>query len=867
MGGLVVSALVNAGISYFASRGPNITQRQSLTSAGIGLGLTVGSYLLNRWLRDDESNETFVNAIKRRERIISNSVVPVSYIIGTTKTSGALINRSEYRPGARVADDGVVIPTRYAVLRRIIALSELNISSIEQIYIDGRKMPFVEDITGAIFPDLSSFDTEIAELQARLVNLGCVVMDGIIDPDDDDSGGQCLDLLNKISELEKERDNTKWFTRIGNTEVPNVRIYVDYGGNNQSVADIRAGQILNSPWGNPNQLQELSWALVELRSLSKDGPTWSNNPNIQFVIKGEINGSYSENPAAIAEWLCKTFYGLLDEDLSGVEEAKRICNTNIITQEVGLNDADPTMLNQVRKILFPEAFDDNGNLIPANLPNVGIQTSAINEWNIKYAGVGNAEKRYQAHGVITTSMLLQPLTLLKQLGFAMGGWFVPVGHQIKFVPGFATIPVKTITQDDLVSEITQELGPVYEKRYSAIKGQIAQLKTEDFTSFSIDPVVDVDLVNQDGYKEENIGVLPFQNSEVAARRLLAKYRRRNHPDRKRLKFAVNRGGPSWSNFDLEAGDRIILNIPIEDLDNEIYRIVTVGANLDATVSLEVIEEPDSVWEDSFDPSIEGVTGKSADDANNPSSLFIFARASWRRLSIKDEYTTITKFTPTDDMPMMGEENTPSQAIAQNPNYNQGPYSGESAPLDDDIAADIDPENDDEPTADPPEGTTGTFSTKYLLDIAIDFGEEVKSLRITSKETGGAVVTYNSNLSIVDINNGTVVRTMLDAMGVLIIYNPDSIKEVTVEIIGFSELDQMGMQSDKYRIFAGVPGNISLGDLSDYASGAKIPESGDSLRQNADGKWLPSPSALVLEEIPEDVTDYLPGTVLGKEEVV
>jgi len=631
MGGLVAGALINAGISFFAPAG-NVSRADRFRSAGITLGLTVGSYILQRWLGDDSAN--IIQELERAQREIRSSVVPARYVVGTTKVSGVLVKVFEryYDSGEETdnADEPKVL-LRQAIQYRAMAISELGIDDIIDVYVNGRKMPFILS-DNIITPDFTEFNDRISEIESEQRILATA------DPQirlrlDSPEAIRWHELEREKEELIKDRDEGKWqfvggFRGEGLTRVPtldpinNIVIYLDRNiDNSVSKADTRAGELLpfTPSWGKATQLQELAWSWIELRALQpveknnmleSVSPDWSGNtPNIQFVVKGSLEGEYTENPAVIARWYLKEICGFTDDDLDldSIDEAIKICDEDIVIDPVTLQ-SEEDILNPVLKSLFPQAVSDEGELISANLPDNETQTKALNNWNRRFAGNDNSEKRYQCHGVITANMLLNPNTLLRQLGFAMGGWIISTGSKFKFVAGYASDPVTTITEDDLASVITENLGALYEQRYNAIKGSIAQLKSEDYTQYSIGTIIDESLANNEGYREENLGVLPFQNAEIPSRRLLTKYRRRNNPTLKRLGFRVS-AGEDYKNYKITGGDRINLNLVSEDIENVIYRVINVSYNANGTVNLEVIEEPDEVWEDNFDPDLEILIGE------------------------------------------------------------------------------------------------------------------------------------------------------------------------------------------------------------------------------------------------------------------
>ena len=610
------TALLNAGAG-FLSGGP--------AGAGIAAGLTVGGYLLEKTiiaLNDEQEAEL-------RKKVIKAPVVPANFVVGTTKISGALMHYSEKffdKDTTITSVSTVKIGVDSRTQRRILALSELGIDSVQDIFIDSRKMPYKND-GNIIVPDLQAWQAEIEELTRRILLLGG-------DSAPQSFAGLLSDLMRRREELQDQLEYFQWgFTPKGqdNPSVPNVTIVLDAGEDAQSPADRLAKTYLEDEFpewnGSKNNLQELSWILVRLRAYDAQAnvkesdrqeiPAWENSePNIQLVVKGQIDGEYTHNPAKIAQWLLKEIYGFTDDDLEGVDEAIAICDELIVLDPVTLATSS-SILNPILKSLFPSAVDGNNDLDPSLLPNREIQTKALDEWNFRYAGRSNAETRFQCHGSITSQMMLSPQTLLNRLGFAMNGWIIPNGSKFKFVVGHNTPPVATINESEIFVDannsssglIRTTFGPKNDKRFSAVKAELAQNREENFNRFAISAINDSELVINDGYREENLGVLPFQNNEIAARRLMTKYLRRIHPDLKRHNFTVDRGDDTWKNYRLSAGDRVTLNFPTEDVKNEIYRIVKLKANPNFTITMDVIEDPDSIYSDNFETGIEGLVSQ------------------------------------------------------------------------------------------------------------------------------------------------------------------------------------------------------------------------------------------------------------------
>lgn len=645
----LTGVLLNAG-SGFISGGPK--------GAAVAAGLTVGSIILEKLKTSD--NDSL--AAQNRKRIIKAPVVSPNYVFGVTKISGAQCHYSKrvYMRGESKYDDvGSTVDWPFAIQRRILSLSETGFNKIRAVYIDGRLMPFDVSSQDVITPDLSAWNAQIETLRARYAALNLNVPKFLRDS---------LNL--QIAKFVDSRDNIKWLHNVNidrggeDLFVPNVRITTDLNADKTvSAADLRAQLVLGDEFenwnGSPENLQYLSWILVELRSFKpyvesnkkdrsisgpSDSPTWpSNEPNVQLVVENND----LDTPAAVAEHLLKNVYEFTDNDLENVQQAKDICDEKIEIQLVTL--ASPAnVLNPVLQTLYPEAIDNSGNLDPNLLPSASDQEKALVEWNNKYAGPNNAQKRFQCNGSITGRMLENPQQLLNRLGAAMNGWIIPNGSKFKFVVGHNTPPVMTIDESEIYSEesadvesglVTFHFGPGLEKRYSAVRGELTQDINNEFDKSNLPPVINHNLVSQDGYREENLGALPFQNNEISARRLLTKYSRRTNPDLNRLLFNVNKGDETWKNYRLSAGDRVTLNFPSEDVVNEIYRIISIQpTQIDGILRIDCVEDPDDIYDDDFDPVVEGLTSERYAPVNLPDEvggLEVSATYAWRTIEQDD----------------------------------------------------------------------------------------------------------------------------------------------------------------------------------------------------------------------------------------
>ena len=94
-------------------------------------------------------------------------------------------------------------------------------------------------------------------------------------------------------------------------------------------------------------------------------------------------------------------------------------------------------------------------------------------------------------------------------------------------------------------------------------------------------------------------MIPFQTSEIAARRLLNLELRRTDPRLLRGTFTVH-SGTNWIHWSFSAGDRVTMMLPTEGVTGPFIIEAVEGDLANGTITMTVREDPDAVYSDSFD---------------------------------------------------------------------------------------------------------------------------------------------------------------------------------------------------------------------------------------------------------------------------
>ena len=564
-------------------------------------------------------------------------------------------------------DADSIVDNDWIIARQVVVFSNRRLTQPERFWVEGKAMPFrlytqnapssigtrnIRCYTGIT----TGFNSLIEQLQARAKKLQALAGNGLLEGN----------LTQRIKNYVQASQSNYWsFPIKTDLKVPLVRITFDDGSSGTSQADLmcqsvlyhlqqklanpRVPQglpitpILEKLWkervqreidnfgdfwdGTEDILQGVSWALVETRNWAKGAAAvessqapdaaprvnWSANPpKVEILSDGP-----TDNPAEVIYWYLHDICGVPSSDILNYEEARKVCDKILTIPDVAVGDAaedKPVVETDVYKKIYPQALDSSGDIDPSRLPSVDVRRLGLDEWNNMYAGASNSEKRYQCHGAINSSMMLNSTRLLQALGEAMNGYVVSVGGKYKILPGSADTPKLTIESADITRQhIAWTVGLPLKENINAIKAEISQAKRFDFSKKSLGTIEDSELIDKHGYKEWNAGVLPFQNSEIVGRRRMTDTLRKTSPYLLRGTLTVGRGD-NWKFWDLIAGDRIILNHPVDGIENTTFRIESMQPLHDSQITLIIKEDPDELYSDKFSLLGEGFVDSKSDNS-------------------------------------------------------------------------------------------------------------------------------------------------------------------------------------------------------------------------------------------------------------
>ena len=881
-----IAVLISAGLG--AATG-------GLSGAALSGGLALGSTLLNRWATKGADNPA--KALEIRERQIKSSVVEAQWVVGSPRISGALVRYSEERfpPNTSIEDPEVLwgvppseIPPAirgilslvgkpWLVCRQIVVLAENSLSVPNDIWVDGRMMPFSEN-AGKIIVDINVWDAQISALRSRARDLF---------PDRSPNSNDVnyplwLDIMQKIANLEREKLFGGWaYPILGEFVVPNVRIFMDYGEDAISVADERCLEIkealelkvrlidsesyeqalqdFGTFWdGSKNILEGLSWALIETRAWpqlivdpndrSDEFLEWgSNPPKLEMVAEG-----MSDNPSDVAYWYltdrCEVkpddIINYLSDPQSTIPASQEICEELIIIEPVvdgdETSDKDITSYD-VYKILYPSAVDNVGNIIPGNLPPLEDREKGLVEWNEIYAGILNAEQRYQSHGIITSSMMLKPDELLQALGEAMGGWIINVSGKYKFIAGSISPPKVIIESENITGQhISWSIGPSLRENINAIRAEISQSKQNNYVQKSLGTVEDSALIEADGYSEWNAGILPFQISEISARRRMNTVLRRLSPGLLVANFSIGKGD-NWENWKLTAGDRIEINHIPDGVLNKIFIIESIEPLIDSQLAIVAKEDPDLIYSNSFDLLGPGLVDDRTRTPNDNLGLGVTGLGFWRGVSVSDmDIRLLTDLGRISELNNFYAANFDFTEMILDPNPSD-PNNVEMIPID------------------------ILVRKQWVIDLQFNSGLKATMIQVDISYRDSKDVKINLSktytLTLEERFTGISKRTFIDEMNKVVKWKTKS--EVTVTVTGISENNELGKE---YSFKVDVPRIDAIGDLTNVD--AKPATSGKVLRYDEKQKlWLPTNPIEVVDRLPTNTSEFLPGTIFGVKQVL
>ena len=836
------------------------------------LGIINIGYKLTRWAFNQ--NTSAAEEIKQRQSLVRSQISEAVWGFGKFRINGSLVRFSDIEIGEEEVEVDFPASFRGSKYKnskeRIIGkrfftvLIENSIQNFDSLYIDNEQV-YLEKVSGLLneepieyyIASTAPLDAEIAKLKQQLRDLGNPVdYNPYQSPRGPSEPAYVYQIYDQIEYLEDKKANFKWLYNVGaeGTNKSLFRIYLDTNTGadiSSSSADKIAKEWVGDNWdGTGSQLENLAWVAIELYAFSENPEAFSNRiPNFQFVLEAE-----ESNPARVAQWYLNSMCDVPLDDILGIDSAAAICDEKIVFPSVSLGDeVDKTKLVNsidVLKILFPEAVDNKGELIPALLPNATEQTNALNLWNSEYSGAANAQARYQLNGIITTDMLLNPYSLFGQLEQAMFGHIVSIAGQWKVIAGAPRDTVLTITEDDLEEQPSWILNRGIENRINAIKANIAQDRNNNFNETSINQIFDPEYIDTQGYSEYDIGTLPFQIDETVARRIINLEIRRRSPDLIAANITINRG-INWQNWSLLPGDRVELALRDDDTFNDAYIIEQIESDENTSrINLTLLQNPDSLYSDRFDNMLPSIGSKNESKRTIVilQRLSVIVTAELRFISAQQEALTITE-----------EDNNP--VTIPNPEYDSSP-AGSIISFDRAQA---------EGTTVP--ARTGNFQSRYILDINYEVATQVRSIKTevivaSANRFGRNTISrfiQRFDLTEDEIELGLFTRTAKQDNNIRY-FSANAAHIIALRVTGYSKPgtdsvpDNIAGEAFTYN----VPGRgtLSFADLKDYKRESEIPSDGKALMYRGGG-WEPSLIVRVVDDI--ENADIRAGEIVATEE--
>jgi len=381
-------------------------------------------------------------------------------------------------------------------------------------------------------------------------------------------------------------------TRTRSRTVPNPLITITEffsanGREGKAIRDI-AGEAGEDelPWTDRHRGQGVSYVLVHMHQpdyTDIDDRFWPNIPSLQFLVKGIKIGypvpdglgfrltdpEWTENAAIIRAWFLKERRNrpYNDIDLTYFDAARRLCD-----EEISLTDEDG-----FDRTFFP-----------------------------------STAKRYTINGVITATDSAAQLEA--QFDFAWQGFVVESSGKLLFRPGtqnpHGEDAVKlTIPESDVIDEPTVRPFGARSDLANEVSLEILQSAQSDYQSQRF---VHIDREAQMSDGERLVTDLQTQhfvnNTAQVGNFLTQRLRQQRHLVGVDIKV---KSPADWRYIELIPGDRIELNLPQYGIGTgtageegaallRYFRVVTVTANPDYSVDLNLLEWPDNLFDDSFD---------------------------------------------------------------------------------------------------------------------------------------------------------------------------------------------------------------------------------------------------------------------------
>ena len=828
--------------------------------------------------------------LRGRQSLVRAGDVEKAWGFGTFKASGQLLDHDDdiFRDGTaevdypEVASGATGRNAGETLVRKHVPvyLVDNEIKSFDRLYINGEWVP-VKEVTDPDDPrttywiaDPAGFDDEIARLRTQLEALGTTYLNVDIYKRFPGTNAavpaEAYEIYDRLTDLAERKRTFKWVYDIGAPRPPVpqprkslFRIYLDRNTaaerSNGSSADRQAAKRLGGAYdGTDSQNQGLAWAFVELYAFSENAEAFGGRiPDFQFVLTCP-----ESNPARAFEWYMTTQCGVGADALYGVGAAAAISDQMVTYPSVSRGDEsdDTKIVNSIDvwKVSYPWAVAEDGSLNQSLLNrevSTADQDRVLALWNSRFAGAGNARRRYTFNGLVTAGMGDDQSGLLAQFATAMAGDIATVSddqganYGYMVLAGAAVDPEDvTITDDDLVDDPESlpswDVARSADVRVNAVTATVEQDRRNDY-----DPVVIRQVTSEfeglPGYREQDIGAIPFKNDEMEARAIANVILRRRSPNLARVTFTLP-PGDGFTNWLYRPGQRVRLRLGEWVGNYGLYRIESVRPDSRTyRVSITAIQDPDVIYSDRFDSMLATIgRGPRMATVAPTDDLRLSATAETVFQSVRDQ--AIACFLQADD-----------PVSVSNPEYGRSPYGR--------------PAGDGANPA-----STGDFEPRFIVHLHVSCGSAVRSVKVESAVLTANVFgislpkllgTQRFDLRPDEIEAPSLTRTLLDGEDVEY-FDSRATRIIIVRLTGYAntgtdEADDPVAGPETLLHVSGRSGP-AMGDLADYRSGSEVPTDGRVLAWRGGG-WAPGETFKVFDEIPDTGLEQYRGMLLARRE--
>ena len=379
---------------------------------------------------------------------------------------------------------------------------------------------------------------------------------------------------------------------------------------------------------SPVFLDGVTWAHVKLTQSRYN--FWKEIPRIEFVVKGikinaprdRIDGAIDLSALGFESWdipyptfvanqlrendgATRVTLTLFVDSLTTRDETRVWDGSAWISVDDATNDI-PVWSNNASDIRYwfmrhrrglPAADFDNASIRDAEAL-CGESVNVLIPLNLRsqYANYPENVNRYTIDGIITSEDSAGNTE--DEMDYAWQGQVINVGGTYHFRPGKERTPVRTLNvAEDAISIESTSVFPELNDLINELSCTLEQSAAHDWTTFPVLPLVDTFLQNAQGFRiAPDLGHMRFISNVSTANRLMATMLRRARATHKFV-YTV-KPGDNFEWFGYVPTDRIRINDAENGLDDYLAEIVSLTANEDWTIQLEVQASPNGIYIDS-----------------------------------------------------------------------------------------------------------------------------------------------------------------------------------------------------------------------------------------------------------------------------